>query len=326
MMRQILLLVFVITLVPSVEAQRVGNSPSAASGGNAAGRKNAAKAGGQQGVEAPPKRPFPPLSAEQQAQLQQLLAAWETQSQETETLECRFKCWSYDPFAAPAMVPATEAQGVIKYAAPDKGLFRVDKKLFFQGMKDDKPTYEEQPGKFGDWWVCTGEMLIEFDRGRKECRRQVLPPEMRGKRIFNSPLPFVFNLDAQQIQQRYWVRQAPAPKSDIVLIEAWPKRQRDRAQYRVVQVALNKESLHPVGLVMYAPNFDQKKNPKWDHYEFYDVSRNSIGQGLQNFLRSFIKQDPPADWTILNDSFSTPGGNDRTARAEKSSGIDPVRK
>lgn len=253
-----------------------------------------------------PQTPFAPLNPQALIQLNQLLQNWEAQSKGTKTLECKFKRWHFDLFAAPAGVHATHAEGVIKYAAPDKGLFRVDNLLFFNGMKAGKPDYVKQTGKFGEHWVCNGTQLIEFDRTKKECKIQDLPANLQGQEIFNSPLPFVFNLDAEKIQRRYWVRQVEAPKPGIVLIEAWPKYQEDRAQYKLVQVALNSKTYLPEALIMYAPNFNEKTAPRWDHYEFADVKRNSLGAGITKWLGNFIPEKPPGDWKILRERFSAP--------------------
>lgn len=256
------------------------------------------------GPDQRPGQPFPALTPAAQAQLQKLLLAWEEQSKATKTLECQFSRWHYDMFAAPAGIHANRADGVVKYAAPDKGLFRVDRLVFYAGMGEDgKPKFQPQPGQYGEHWVCNGTELIEFDRSKEECRIQVLPPNMQKQQIFNSPLPFVFNLDANQIQQRYWVRQVEAPNPEILLVEAWPKRQEDRAQYKLVQIALDAKTFLPQALLMYAPNFDAKLAPKWDHYEFTNVKRNAIGAGFQKFMGNFIPENPPANWKILRNQF-----------------------
>lgn len=261
-----------------------------------------------QGVAPAAGQPFAPLSPAAQVQLQQLLQRWEEHSKGTKTLDCRFTRWHYDNLAAPNKVHANRADGVIKYAAPDKGLFQVEQIVFFAGIEDGKPKYQLQPGQHGEHWVCNGQQLIEFDRGQQECRIQQLPPQLQGQGIFNSPLPFVFNLDAKQIQERYWIRQVAAPNNgnEVVVIEAWPKRQEDRAQYKLVQIALDAKSLDPHALIMYAPNFNLKTAPRWDHYEFTDLKRNSIGAGFQKFLNNFIPDKPPANWRILHNNFVPP--------------------
>lgn len=242
--------------------------------------------------------PFPPLPPAQQAQLDQILLEWQKQSQSTKTLECNFTRWHYDLMAAPENVHAHKARGVVKYASPDKGVFKVDSMLFFKGMEGGKPTYGPIPNKFGEWWVCNGVELIEYDRDSEECTVTRLPPEMQGKQIFNSPLPFVFNLDAEQIKQRYFLNLKPSPKPNTYLIEAFPKLQADRAQYKMVQVVLN-ANFEPDTLLMYAPNFHPKLAPQWDHYEFADTKRNKITARLQQlFMNNFIPKKPPASWTI----------------------------
>lgn len=264
-------------------------------------------AAGQQQAVNPNAAPFPPLALAEQQRLDTLLNEWEKQSNGTKTLECQFQRWHYDLFAAPAGVHAEKSRGVIKYAAPDRGLFKVDEKLTYDGMKDEEPQYSAKPGQFGEHWVCNGEELLEFDYAKQECKIQQLPPNMRGQRIFDSPLPFVFNLDAQQIKQRYWVRQVQAPKPGIMLIEAYPKRQEDRAQYKLVQIALSETTFLPEALLMYAPNFNIKTAPKWDHYEFTDLKRNSVTQGLTRFMNAFINQKPPANWKVFRNPYRPPG-------------------
>ncbi|MAI74168.1 MAG: TIGR03009 domain-containing protein [Rhodopirellula sp.] len=253
------------------------------------------------------QQPFPPLTPQAKLQLQQVLLKWEKQSQTMKTLECRFMRWHYDNFAAPANVPASKAEGIIKYASPDKGLFCAEELVFFAGRnpQTQKPVYEPQNNQFGEYWVCNGTQLIEFDRSKQECTIQELPENMRGKNIVNGPLPFVFNLDAKQIQERYWVRQVASPDPNIIVVEAWPKLQELRAQYKLVQIALEKATYQPHALLMYAPNFHPKNAPKWDHYEFKDIKRNAVTAGFQQkFLGNFIPSAPPKSWKIRREQLA----------------------
>lgn len=301
--------------VQARSAESRGNPPSGAQEAPAASQGRSSDS-----AVDPNAAPFPPLDAEAQARLHAMLQAWEKQSKGTKTLECQFQRWHYDLFAAPAGIHASKSVGVIKYASPDRGLFKVEQKLTFDGMKNEKPQYSEKPDQFGEHWVCNGEELLEFDHKEKECRVEQLPPEMQGKQIFESPLPFVFNLDAKEILERYWVRQVQAPKPGMILVEAYPKRQADRAQYKLVQIALNEKTFLPQALLMYAPNFNIKTAAKWDHYEFVNVQRNSIGAGLlDRFMKSFIDEKPPADWKVYHNTYrpqeppqmATPGATKR---------------
>lgn len=298
--------------VPSYAQQAATNQPSAESpASRVASRQQSTPAanqaaGNQSAGNQVPQAPFPPLPAAEQARLNQFLLAWQQQSQGTRTLDCKFKRWHYDINGAAANVHASKAEGVIRYAAPDKGLFRVDDIVFYQGQQDGKPQYQSIADRFGEHWVCNGQQLIEMDRSNKKCVIQELPPELQGQQIFNSPLPFVFNLDAQQILQRYWVRLVPIENPQIVLVEAWPKRQEDRAQYKLVQIGLDAQTFAPQALIMFAPNFDPKTAPNRDHYEFSDVQRNALTAGIQQFLRNFIVDRPPSDWQIVRNKYQPP--------------------
>ena len=246
------------------------------------------------------------LSNAEQAEMEQLLAAWEQQSSGTKRLEAKFRRWHFDPLAAPAGVHATWAEGVIKYGAPDMGLFRVDQLKFFSGIVEGKSTYKSVEGQFGEHWVCNGKELLEFDRSKKECRIQQLPPEMQGKDILESPLPFVFNLNAARIKDRYWVRRIEAP-ADVFVIEAHPKRQADRAQYRFVRIVINNQTFLPKALILYGPNFDPVAAPSYDQYEFIDVERNTLRQSMAAWGALFINERPPSDWKVIRDVFRPAG-------------------
>lgn len=254
-------------------------------------------------AQQPGGRPFAPLGAQEQGRLDQLLLAWQQQSQAMKTLECNFERWEYDAQGAPAGMHWKKATGTIKYANPDKGLFLDETVNVYQGMKEGKPQYGPSPQVQGDYWVCTGKEVHSYDRSEKKCTILELPANMQGTQIFNSPLPFVFNLDAQEIKQRYWVRTMPVKDASTYLIEAWPKTQQDRAQYKLVQVALNQD-FEPIALVMYAPNFHPKFAPEWDHYQFTNVKRNAIGSGFQQFFGNFVPKRVPMGWKVEREKMS----------------------
>jgi len=242
------------------------------------------------------------LTPQEQAVLDQFLTAWETQSKGTKRLEAKFRRWHFDLLAAPAGVHSTWAEGVIKYGAPDKGLFRVDQLKFFDGIVEGKPTYTSSEDQFGEHWVCNGEELLEFDHSQKVCKIQQLPPDLRGKDIFESPLPFVFNLNAAKIKNRYWIRQIEA-QPGIMVIEAYPKFQNDRAQYKFVRVVIDGKTFLPQALILYGPNFHPTTAPGYDHYEFMNVERNSLSSGVASWVQLFINQRPPADWKVIRETY-----------------------
>jgi len=273
-----------------------------AAGGQPAGQASTARPAAAQA-------PFAPLTPQQEAELTQMLLAWEGQSKKVVRLECDFTRWHYDITEAPKGVHSTWAKGEIRYAAPDKGMFKVTDLKFYKGMVDEKPNYDSIEGMFGEYWVCNGQQVLDFDRSEKVCTIQDLPPEMQGTQIFESPLPFVFNLDAKKIRERYWVRMGQTTQPGTYLIEAWPKRQEDRSQYRLVQIVIDQKTFLPQGLRMYPPNFDPVSAPGFDHYEFSNVRANSFIGGVKDFVDKFIEK-PDNSWTIIRERWQPPAPND----------------
>ena len=256
-----------------------------------------------------PRQPFPPLTPQAQQRIDQLLNAWEASSKQTEQLQCKFTRWEYRPLGASKDVHKTWARGTIKYRAPAEGMYRVDDILFFTGF-DEKhaPKYERIKGHLGEWWVCNGKELMEFNRAEKKVEITELPPEMQGKEIVSSPLPFVFNLNAQEMKQRYWIREPKMVEGEFWL-EAWPKYQRDRAEFLKVLVILkaDQQQFLPKALIMFPPNHDERDNPLRDVYEFTDVLRNgSLLGNIKEFFKDFIDVKPPADFKPIRNRYNPP--------------------
>ncbi|MEM6689767.1 MAG: TIGR03009 domain-containing protein [Planctomycetota bacterium] len=260
-------------------------------------RTNQPQANGQ--PQAAPAPPFAPLLAQEQAELDQILAGWEKATSSTATLETQFIKYHYNNGMAPITVPATKGQGTIKYARPDRGAIKVDTLVFYSGNgADGQPTYKAHANEFGEHWICTGKELVEFDYKQQVCKINSIPENMQGKNIISSPLPFVFSLEARRMKERFWVRKNPQSPPDTVVLEVYPKRAEDRSQYRVVMVALEAD-FTPKALIMYAPNFDPKKAVVYDHYEFQNFKRNGALNRMNEFMGNFIAIKPPAGFKVI---------------------------
>ncbi|MFM8703492.1 MAG: hypothetical protein ACKOHG_06420, partial [Planctomycetia bacterium] len=101
-------------------------------------QRPAAQPAAPQRVAAVPGQPMPqpaapqqpaPLSPEQQAALDRLLAAWEARNAAVTTWSCTFHKWEYNAWspadASGERLAFAESTGELKYASPDKGLFRI---------------------------------------------------------------------------------------------------------------------------------------------------------------------------------------------------------
>lgn len=291
-----------------------GGQPAANGGQAAASGGQAAASGGQ--AAASNGQPFPALTAEQQARLDQLLTAWEQSSSTTERLAASFQRWQYRPLQAQNQLHATWAQGQVKYQAPAQGMYYVSDMRFFSGFDENKaPQYKAQATNPGEWWVCTGKELLEFDRANKKCEILELPPDMQGTQIVASPLPFVFNLKKNEMVQRYWIQELPPKQEGEFWLEAWPKNQQDRAEFKKVLVVIDAKQFLPKAMILFPPNFDGRSNPERDVYEFTDVQRNgNLLDKLSGwFGKDFINVKPPSDWQVIRKPF-TQGGPPQMAQ------------
>jgi len=104
-------------------------------------------------------------------------------------------------------------------------------------------------------------------------RRYKLPPDLQGKAIADGPLPFVFTTDAKRLKQRYFMRVVTPPDVDgQVWIEAYPRYQRDAAEFSKVEVILQSKDMTPYAIQLTEPNKKDRKvyqfqnvviNPRW---------------------------------------------------------------
>ena len=98
-------------------------------------------------------------------------------------------------------------RALLKYAAPDKGLFRV---LYTKNARTASWAASEEDR--ADHWICDGKSVFQYIPKQKQLVEHKLPPELQGKAIVDSPLPFLFGTEAQKIRQRYFIRIiAPPP-------------------------------------------------------------------------------------------------------------------
>lgn len=255
-------------------------------------------------VAAVPAAPQPPpaLSPQQQAALDQLLAAWEARNAAVRTWSCTFHKWEYNAWsptdAGGDRLAFAESTGELKYAAPDKGLFRVKES---KQWSPEASRYEIRGGDVGEHWVCNGESIYEFRHNERQLRETRLPPEMRGKAISDGPLPFVFGAKADTLKKRYWMRLITPPEvRDQIWLESLPRYQADAANFSKVELILQARDLMPFAIQIYKPGGQDR-----DVYQF-DPRTNFIDKGL-DMIRDFAKPVTPFGYKYVLDDVSSQG-------------------
>jgi TIGR03009 family protein len=247
----------------------------------------------------PARAPFQ-LTPQEEQQLDMTLKLWETSSGAVKTFHADFTRWEYDPVWGPKDAAKTEASGVVRYQAPDKGLFKIE-----SAKNYNTTTNKYEPSadiNQLEHWVCDGTYVFHVDHKEKKMRKTELPPNMRGTQIADGPLPFVFGQKADKLKARYWVKIATPPGvTDQIWLEAYPKYQADAANDKKVEIILDAKKLTPLAIQTHDPN------PKTSIRNVYRFSGHEVnGLFANNWFKNFIQPDVPSGYKLIEEPYSDP--------------------
>jgi TIGR03009 family protein len=190
------------------------------------------------GPQQPPAPPFQ-LTPEQQADVDRVLRSWEQYSARVKRFECQFTRFEYDGVFGDPNRPR-EDQGEVKYAAPDKAMFRI--------LGDAQNVRPEH-------WICDGKSIFQYDFSKKQIVEYKLPPEMQGSAIADGPVPFLFGAKAERLKQRYFLRViAEQSNNSEVWLQAFPRTQEEAKNFHHAEVILAVEQMLPNAIQLHQPN------------------------------------------------------------------------
>jgi TIGR03009 family protein len=222
------------------------------------------------------------LTPREQAQVDWLLQQWEKRGAEVETFECRFTRFEYDGVFDTGEKARFVDQGEIKYAAPDKGMFRVFQPRGAAELREEH-------------WICDGKSVFQYDFEKRQLVEHQLPPEMQGNAISDGPLPFLFGAKAEQIKRRYFVQITNYDQErGQVELEAWPRFQAEAASFQRVKLILTLSSMQPFAMQIVSPNGDSRTS-----YQFQNIkvdAKNPLDP-LGIFEDNWLYPRLPSGWT-----------------------------
>lgn len=202
------------------------------------------------------------LNAVEQAYLDQVLKTWEIESAKVQTFSCPFTRWEYNAFSPRHDIAFSIDDGQVSYQQPDKGSFQIKtiRRWTPQPVPPGQPPqaaplgeHVEQPDAIGEHWVCDGKSVYEYKHEQQQVHVNPIPAEMQGKAIVDGPLPFLFGAETQKLKARYQMFIKPSPSPDVIQLVAKPRWQRDAANYRGVELQLDKKTMLPVGMLVVQP-------------------------------------------------------------------------
>ena len=196
------------------------------------------------------------------AELDATLRIWEKQSAQVQKLTGEHQRFVYDKISG----IEKRGKGKFWFASPDRGRLdlvpvKVEDGTVNAKMKtpDGKP-YSVRPD-IQAIWVCNGQEVLQIEAEQKGYYRTEIPPELRGKNIMQSPLPFLFGMKADEVKRRYRLKFGPSntfvPGQDgrgkIVHIIAAPTRKSDATNWSQADVYLDGYTFLPRQIVLRDP-------------------------------------------------------------------------
>jgi TIGR03009 family protein len=278
-------------------------------------------------AQLPPVPPQFQLNAIEQAYLDQMLAKWETESGKIQTFSCPFDRWEYNPTFGPgADIPLNKDKGDLSYQKPDKGSFEITEINKWQAKPippgqappaQAQGDWAKQPDAIGEHWVCDGTSIYEYRSEQKQLVERPIPKELQGKSIVDGPLPFLFGAEAAKLKQRYWMRIEQQQNNSEIWLQSMPKFQADAANYRQVNVILDRQQFLPKAMEVVLPDGSR-------HVYIFDLAKVSVNGPLDRLKSLFERPMTPLLWKrVVEEAPAQQPGTPPTRQAEQKPAATP---
>lgn len=227
---------------------------------------------------APPRRAVDPAAeARKLQQMEGILKLWEQQSAGRTTIEVTFTRLDVSDVWG-----NTEYRGKASLQSPN--LVRLE----LQKVDRDKNPPIVVPH---EQILCTGTAVLQYAYDTKQIFVFPLAKEERKRVLDEGPLPFLFNMRADELKKRYTLFVSDE-NQDVYLIGVIPRWESDKETFSRAFIWLNKKSFLPDKLRLVAPNGKDTKQ-----YTFRLIREND-----KLDPKLFVGTRPAADWTVVQNT------------------------
>ena len=239
-------------------------------------------------------------------EMRDVLKRWEEKTSGINTLYCPITRFEYDQVFG----KETRWVGKVYFENPDKG--RID---FQPADKDRMKAPSGRQMKNGTpyavvagnptQWICTGKLIYINDMSTKTYDKVDIPPQMQGKNITHSQLPFIFGMKADDAIARFKLTFGPfhnpdgkkvgkngKPQWQVLHIIANPKDKNVAKEYSQAEIVLDPESFLPINL--------RTKDPAGSKETVYSFDRNELKVGCRWGLSNPFGDPLLLGWTLNN--------------------------
>ena len=257
---------------------RPGQAPSTTSkSGPATKPGQVSQTAAQANIAEAPKQPRPndnpmvikPVSPE----LKEILDEWEQKSGAIKSLHGRHTRFVYNS----VFELEKRAEGKFYVETPDKG--RID----LAGLPPKKNEVSKKVSKLtgknyrleadrDEMWICNGDEIVMVNGDEKTYEIAPVPEHLRGTKIIDGPLPFLFGMKSAEAQRRFELTLL-SNTATTVIIQIVPRRQSDADNYKTAEIILDKKTYLPIAVRMHDPSGTLETVYK---FEILDVNNRSL--------------------------------------------------
>ncbi len=134
---------------------------------------------------------FPVPTADEQAELDEILNKWQTNTAECSHYSYQFRKWDYDSTFGPKDAPQRYEEGSLRLAMPNRWHYRVDKAM--EGRADTRArsthSFRDVPSESNDEMSWDGEWFCEVQGQYRRIVRSQFPSASRSTLCPEIPLP-----------------------------------------------------------------------------------------------------------------------------------------
>ncbi len=196
--------------------------------------------------------PKAPVDDQLEPELEEVLAKWEQQSSKIKSLHGTQSRSEFNHVFCVEKI----SEGPFFLETPDKGRIDMLSVSIKKGAVSNKKNSEDKPYTLetgqSERWICTGDAIVMLNEVDKSYAKEEIPEEQRGKNIVHSPLPFLLGMKADEAKQRFKLmiekdKNGKLKSNDeFVVLLAYPKMEKDKQNYRVARITLDKKKYLPV--------------------------------------------------------------------------------
>lgn len=235
-------------------------------------------------------QPFPQLTVQEAAELDQFLTLWEKRTSTIKVFESHFQCWEYGTNLLENTdrdKPDFSTYGIIRYAAPNRGSYEI-----LGEIVDGKKEKDKRQSRH----ITSGEALFEYDFKEQTVFIQKIPEDQQHELAGGGPLAFVFGANPEVLKKRYFLRLNTLPdreKKGEIWLEAYPRLPEDTTEFQRIQLVVDRNKVIPKAFIRYNPNGKGKTT-----FTFWEnTMRISAKADVHaNFVARYMQPEIPKGW------------------------------